>query len=74
METEAWVEQFLEDHIPPQMLSTPLSDETAGEVIDLLKREADRYWYILPSRSFELATRSSLLGRRVRMPAKSLWD
>lgn len=64
MEIEGLVEQFLADHIHPQILSTPLPDEVAAEVVERLKQEADRYWYIDYHRSLEFAERIVTIGRQ----------
>src|SRR5687768_648226 len=64
MEIDVWVEQFLEDRVPPQMLSTPLSDEIATAVVERLKQEADRYWSIDPNLSLEFASRIVAIGER----------
>ena len=45
-EVEISLEQYTEEHISPQILSKPLSDAVAAEIIDHLKQEADRYWFI----------------------------
>ena len=63
MEIEGLVEQFLDDSIPPEMLSTPLPDEIANTVVKCLKQEADRYWSIDPNRSLEYADRIVAIGR-----------
>ncbi len=60
------VEQFLGDDVPPGTFSAPLSDAMAAEVVERLKQEADRYWYIDPHRSLELADRIVAIGRTRR--------
>ena len=64
MEIEGLVEQFLNDQVSLQLLSTPLPDEVADIVIDRLKQEADRYWSINYHRSLELANRIVTIGER----------
>ncbi|HET8671796.1 MAG TPA: hypothetical protein VFM05_14600, partial [Candidatus Saccharimonadales bacterium] len=64
MEIEGLVEQFLADSIHPQILSTPLSDEVASAVVERLKQEADRYWYIDYHRSLEFAERIVTIGKQ----------
>ena len=62
MDIEGLVKQFLEDQVPSQVLSTPLSDEAAAVVIERLKQEADRYWFINAERSLEFANRIIAIG------------
>src|SRR5690349_6633234 len=62
MEFEGLVEQFIGESISPEMLSTPLPDEVAAVVVERLKQEADRYWYIDYHRSLELADRIITVG------------
>ncbi|HEX9387292.1 MAG TPA: hypothetical protein VF918_13295, partial [Anaerolineales bacterium] len=64
MKIEASIEQFIGDILPPQILVKPLPDEVAEVVINRLKHEADRYWYIDPHRSLELAERIVIIGQR----------
>lgn len=64
MEIEDLAEEFLEDSIPPQMLSTPLTDEIATVVVERLKHEADRYWSINPHHALALADRIVTIGER----------
>lgn len=66
MEIETAVEEYLGDGIPPRMLSTPLADEMATAVIERLKQEADRHWYIDPHRSLEFADRIVAIGSQRR--------
>ena len=66
MEIEGLVEQFLDDNIPPEMLSMPLPDEAANVVVERLKQEADRYWSIDYHRSLEFADRIIAIGERRR--------
>jgi CHAT domain-containing protein len=58
------LEIWLADKVPPELLLTPLPDEIAGEVIERLKQEADRHWYIDPRCSLELADRIVSIGQR----------
>jgi CHAT domain-containing protein len=62
MENDGQVEHYLSDRIPPEMLSTPLTDEMAAIVVNRLKQEADRYWYIDPNKSLEYADRIIAIG------------
>ncbi|HEX9333632.1 MAG TPA: hypothetical protein VF896_17195, partial [Anaerolineales bacterium] len=62
MEIERLVEKFLSDSIPQQILSTPLPDDVAALVVERLKQEADRYWYIDYHRSLKLADRIVAIG------------
>jgi CHAT domain-containing protein len=62
MELQGLIEQFLREDIPPHILSTPLPDEVASVVVERLKQEADRYWYIDYHRSLELADRIVAIG------------
>src|SRR5687768_8902625 len=64
MEIEGLVKQFLNDRVPPELLSTPLPDEVATVVVERLKEEADRYWYIDYHRSLEFADRIIRIGER----------
>jgi CHAT domain-containing protein/tetratricopeptide (TPR) repeat protein len=64
MEIEGLVEQFLSESIPSHILSTPLPDEVAAVVVERLKQEADRYWYIDYHRSLEFADRIVAIGER----------
>lgn len=64
MKIEASIEQFIGDFLPPQILATPLSDRVAAAVVNRLKQEADRYWYIDPRRSLEFANRIVAIGRQ----------
>jgi len=57
MEIEGWIDEFVGDTLPTWALFTPLPREIATSVIERLKQEADRYWYIDPRRSLELADR-----------------
>lgn len=63
MKFEATIEKFIGDIYPTLILSKPLPDDVAAEVIDSLKQEADRYWFIDPNRSLEFATRIIAIGR-----------
>ena len=62
MEKDGHLKSWLADELPPEMLLTPLPDEIAKEVIERLKSEADRYWYINPNQSLEFAKRIILIG------------
>src|SRR5688572_5784275 len=62
IETGGHLESWLAENIPPEMLLTPLSDELAKEVVDRLKQEADRHWFINADRSIEFANRIIAIG------------
>jgi CHAT domain-containing protein/tetratricopeptide (TPR) repeat protein len=64
MKIEASIEQFIGEFLPPQILAQPLSDKVADIVVNRLKQEADRYWYIDPRRSLEFANRIIAIGRQ----------
>jgi CHAT domain-containing protein len=70
MEIEGLVEQFIGESIPPEMLSTPLPDEVANRVVERLKQEADRYWYIDPHRSLAFADRIVTIGKQQDNPSQ----
>ena len=57
------INPFLGDAVAPEALLTPLPDEVAAEVVERLKQEADRYWFIDPHRSLELADRIIAIGQ-----------
>jgi CHAT domain-containing protein len=63
METDDQLERWLADDIPSEMLSTPLPDEVAKVVVERLKQEADRYWFIDPNYSLKFADRIITIGR-----------
>lgn len=63
LDVDAAVELWLGSDIPPEVLSVPLPDAIAAEVVERLKREADRHWAINPNRSLELADRIMAVGR-----------
>ena len=63
MEIQGLVEQFIDDRVPTELLSTPLSDELASVVVERLKQEADRYWYIDYYRSLDFADRIITIGQ-----------
>jgi CHAT domain-containing protein len=64
MEIEGWIEEFIGDTIPTWALFTPLPNELAARVIERLKQEADRYWYIDPRHSLEFADRIVTIGEQ----------
>jgi hypothetical protein len=45
------LEGWLANELPPELLVEPLSDSFSNKVVDQLKSEADRYWYINPNQS-----------------------
>lgn len=61
-DSEVNLERFIGDHISPQVLSRPLSDTVAWEIIDRLKQEADRHWSTDAERSLEFANRIIAIG------------
>lgn len=69
MKIEASIEQFIGEFLPPQILARPLSDRVAAAVVNRLKQEADRHWYIDPRRSLEFANRIIAIGRQKDNPA-----
>ena len=64
MEIEGWIEEFAGDLIGSQNRAVPLSEELANAVIERLKQEADRHWYINPHRSLEFANHIVSIGRQ----------
>src|SRR5688572_19203708 len=64
IETGGHLESWLAENIPPDLLLNPLSDEMSKEVVDRLKQEADKHWYIDPHRSLELADRIVSIGEQ----------
>jgi len=61
-EVEFSLAQFTGDHISQQLLSKPLPDTVAAEIINHLKQEADRHWSIDSERSLEFADRIIAIG------------
>ncbi len=57
------LEQWLADEVPLEIGLTPLADEVAKKAVDLLKKEADRYWAIDPNISLKYADRIVAIGR-----------
>jgi len=57
------LDQWLADEVPPEIRLTPLADEVAKKAVDLLKKEADRYWAIDPNVSLKYADRIVAIGR-----------
>lgn len=64
MEIDGLLGHFLSDRVPTEILSASLSDEAAAVVVERLKQEADRYWYIDYRRSLEFANRIVIIGER----------
>jgi CHAT domain-containing protein len=62
MHVEEQVKLWLADEVPPELLTTPLPDESAAEVIARLRQEFDRYWYIDPNWSLKYAERIIAIG------------
>lgn len=52
-------------------LAEPLPDAVAGPLVDHLKREADRHWWIDANRSLELANLIVLVGERRNDPRQT---
>jgi CHAT domain-containing protein len=63
MNGEVNTNPFLEDEVPPEIISTPLTDALAEQTVGLLKQEADRYIGIDPHRSLEFADRIIAIGQ-----------
>jgi len=62
MEMNDQLELWLADDIPPEMLLAPLPNDVAANVVDRLKQEADRNWFINPHYSLEFASRIIAIG------------
>jgi CHAT domain-containing protein len=71
MDLRASIEQFSQENVPPELLAEPLPDELASAVVEHLKNEADRYWYINPNRSLELADRIAAIGEHRHDPRQT---
>ena len=63
MEEDGQWKSWLADELPPEMLLTPVSEETAQAIVDLLKNEADRNWSIDPNYSLKYANRILAFGQ-----------
>ncbi|MGQ0605091.1 MAG: CHAT domain-containing tetratricopeptide repeat protein [Anaerolineales bacterium] len=63
MLAEAPVELFLAPEVPDDLFAHPLPDEIADGVVERLKAEADRHWYIDPRRSLAFADRIITIGQ-----------
>lgn len=73
MEVNNQLKLWLANDITSEMLETPLPDAIARVVVERLKQEADRHWYIDPHRSLEFANRIVALGElRGDMDQKAL--
>ncbi len=59
---ESQVERWLAEEIPSELFESPLSSEFAAMVVERLKYEADRHWYIDPHRSLDFASRIVMIG------------
>jgi len=57
------LERWVAEELPPDLLLEPLSDSLSNEAVDLLKSEADRYWYINPKQSLVFASRIISIGK-----------
>lgn len=64
IESNGHLEEWLADDLPPDLLLTPLSEERAQAVVNLLKIEADRHWSIDPNLSLEFASRIIAIGKQ----------
>jgi CHAT domain-containing protein/predicted negative regulator of RcsB-dependent stress response len=62
METEILMEQVLSVDLAVEELSTPLPDTLANALIEQLKREADRHWFMDAERSLAFANRIIAIG------------
>jgi CHAT domain-containing protein len=62
IEMDNQLERWLTDDFQSELLTVPLSDSFSNRVVDRLKSEADRYWYINPTQSLEFARRIILIG------------
>src|SRR5215211_6849166 len=63
IEMDDQLERWLANELPPELLAVPLSYSFSNKVVDRLKSEADRYWYINPNQSLEFAGRIILIGQ-----------
>lgn len=63
LDMDEQLERWLTDEIPSELLSTPLADDVAKKVVNLLKKEADRYWFIDSECSLEFADRIIAIGK-----------
>src|SRR2546421_945240 len=63
MNADALVEELLADHSAVQAILAQLTDAEVGLVVERLKQEADRHWYINVSHSLELADTIVLIGQ-----------
>lgn len=55
MDATGIVQQLLENTSAPEQIAEPLPDDIAEAVVERLKQEADRHWWINANRSLELA-------------------
>lgn len=62
MEVDDQLERWLADELPPELLAAPLPDSFSNQVVNRLKSEADRYWYINPNQSLQFANRIIAIG------------
>ncbi|MCI0552595.1 MAG: CHAT domain-containing protein [Anaerolineae bacterium] len=63
IESNDHLEEWLADDLPPDLLLTPMSEESAQAIVDLLKNEADRYWSIDANYSLKYAERILAFGQ-----------
>ena len=63
MEIQGWMERLAGDIIDSKNYIFPLSEDLANAVVERLKQEADRHWYINPHRSLEFADCIVSIGR-----------
>ena len=62
MDGELNFDQFVGKEVPPQAFVTPFPDTVAGQLVERLKQEAERYLRIDVNRSLELAGRIIAVG------------
>jgi CHAT domain-containing protein len=63
IEMDDQLERWLAEDFQSELLTVPLSESFSNKVVDRLKSEADRYWYINPNQSLEFARRITLIGQ-----------
>src|SRR5215211_1789985 len=63
IESNDYLEEWLADEMPPDLLLAPLRDDIAKEVVNHLEKEFDRYWYIDVNRSLNYSERIIAVGR-----------
>lgn len=63
MDEDGQWKSWLADELQPDLLLNPMSEETAQAVVDFLKDEADRNWFIDPNYSLKYSDRIVAIGR-----------